>query len=78
MSDDPNRVVVLVTIPTEVQAKMIVAALEYQGVQARTTGALTSAFRAEVPGGAQVIILQADLEQAQAILRAIEEESDSE
>ncbi len=77
MSDDPNRVVVLTTASTEAQAEMIVAALEAQGVQAQTTGALTSGLRAGAPGGVQVIVRQADLEQAQAVLRAIEKESAS-
>ncbi len=77
MSDDPNRVVVLTAAPTEAEGAMIVAALEAQGVQAQTTGALTSGFRAEAPGGVQVIVRYADLEQAQSVLRAIEKESGS-
>lgn len=77
MSDDPNRVVVLTAAPTEAQGAMIVAALEAQGVQAQTTGALTSGFRAEAPGGVQIIVRYADLEQAQSVLRAIEKESGS-
>ncbi len=77
MSDDPNRVVVLTAAPTEAQGAMIVAALEAQGVQAQTTGALTSGFRAEAPGGVQVIVRYADLERAKAVLQAIEKESGS-
>ncbi len=77
MSDDPNRVVVLTAAPTEAQGAMIVAALEAQGVQAQTTGALTSGFRAEAPGGVQVIVRYADLEQAHSVLQAIEKESAS-
>ena len=74
MSDDPNRVVVLTTAPTESQGAMIVAALEAEGVQAQMTGALTSGFRAEVPGGVQVIVRYGDLGQAQSVLQAIEKE----
>ena len=77
MTDDPNRAVVLTTVPTEAQAALIVAALEDRGVQARTTGELTSGFRAEAPGGGQVLILQADLERARDTLRAIKEGFDS-
>ena len=77
MSDDPNRVVVLTAAQTEAEGAMIVAALEAQGVQAQTTGALTSGFRAEAPGGVQVIVRYADLDQAQSVLRAIEKESGS-
>ncbi len=77
MSDDPDRVVVLTAAQTEAEGAMIVAALEAQGVQAQTTGALTSGFRAEAPGGVQVIVRYADLEQAQSVLRAIEKKSGS-
>lgn len=77
MTDDPNRVVVLTTASTEAQGEMIVAALEAHGVQAQTTGALTSGLRAGAPGGVQVIVRQADLEQAQSGLQAIEKESAS-
>ena len=77
MADDPNQVVVLTAVPTEAQAEMIVAALEARGLQARTTGALTSGLRAGAPGGVEVIVRQADLEQARAILQTIEEGSES-
>lgn len=72
MPDDPNCPMVLTTVPTEVQAEMIVAALAGRGVEARTEGGLTGGFRAEAPGRVQVIVRQADLEQAQNALRAIE------
>ena len=64
MADDPNRVAVLTTVPSEAQAEMIAAALEAEGLDARTTGALTIGFRAEVPGGVQVLVRQGDLAQA--------------
>ncbi len=78
MSDDPNRAVVLTAAPTETEAEIIAAALQAQGVQAQTTGALTSGLRAGAPGGVQVMVRQADLEQAQSVLQAIERESASE
>ncbi len=76
MSDDPHRVVVLTTAPTEAQGAMIVAALEAQGVQAQMTGTLTSGYP-ELPSGVQVIIRYGDLEQAQSVLQAIEKQSGS-
>ena len=72
MPDDPNRPMVLTTVPTEVQAELIVAALAGRGVKARTEGGLTGGFRAEAPGRVQVIVRQADLELAQDSLRVIE------
>ena len=75
MPDDPNRPVVLTSVPSEAQAVIIVAALDERGIQARTQGALTSAFRAEVPGEVQVLVRQADLDRARAIIEAIDTES---
>lgn len=76
MGDDPNRVVVLTRVPTELHAAMIVAALDARGVQAQAAGALTSGFRAEAPGGVQILVRHCDLEQARLALQAIEEEID--
>jgi hypothetical protein len=69
MAEDPNRPVVLTTVPTEVQAALIVAALCEQGIEAQTIGELTSAFRAEVPGGVSILVRQADLNRARVVLQ---------
>jgi len=70
MTDDPNRPVVLTTVPTEVQAAVIVAALDAEGIEAQAVGQLTSGFRAEAPGGVRVLVRQADLARAQTVLQA--------
>ena len=75
MPDDPNRPVVLTSVPSEAQAVMIVAALDERGIEARIQGELTSGFRAEAPGQVQVIVRQADLDRARAIIEAIDAES---
>ena len=71
MPEDPDRPVVLTSVPGEAQAVMIVAALEERGVQARTQGELTSGFRAEAPGQVQVLVRHSDLERAREILDTI-------
>ena len=43
-------------------------------MKAQTTGVLTSGFRAEAPGGVQVIVRYGDLEQAQSVLQATEKD----
>ena len=72
MSDDPNRPVVLTTVPNEAQAAILVAVLDEHGVPAQATGALTSAFRAEVPGAVRIMVRQADLSRAQEALQAVQ------
>jgi hypothetical protein len=72
MTDDPNQPVVLATLPTDVQAALIVAALRERGIEARSVGELTSGFRAEAPGGVKILVRQADLDRAQVALRAVE------
>ncbi len=68
MADDPNQPVVLMWAPTETEAAIIVAALANHGVLAHATGALTSGFRAEAPGGVQILVRQDDLERARDAL----------
>ncbi len=76
MAEDPNRVVVLTTVPTEAEAATIVAALDGGGIQARITGELTSGFRAEAPGDVRVLVREADLEQARELLHGLESGSE--
>ena len=68
VDDDPNRPVVLTKVENETVAALIVAALEERGIEAETAGALTSGFRAEAPGGVQVIVRAADRERAEEAL----------
>ena len=55
MSDDPNCPMVLTTVPTEVQAELIVAALAGRGVEARTEGGLTCRECVPTTGGATAL-----------------------
>lgn len=75
MSNDPNAAVILVTLNTEVEAQLLVGQLEAEDIEAQSSGALTAGFRAEAPGGVQVLVRQADLEKAQAVLEAFRAES---
>lgn len=72
MTEDPNRVVVLTTVPTEAEAAAIVAALDGGGIQAQTTGELTSSSWALGPGEVRVLVREADLEQARELLHGLE------
>ncbi|HAI13611.1 MAG TPA: hypothetical protein DCM28_18035 [Phycisphaerales bacterium] len=60
--------VVLVSLPSEPQAAILIAALEGEGIQAAMWGELTSGFRADAPGYVKVLVKPQDLEAAQAVL----------
>ncbi|MBU0640889.1 MAG: DUF2007 domain-containing protein [Planctomycetes bacterium] len=78
MADDPKRPIALTTVPTEVQAALIVAALEDEGIEARAIGEMTTGYRAEAPGEVQILIHQADAARAREILRELEGEHSEE
>ncbi|MGE0757173.1 MAG: DUF2007 domain-containing protein [Pirellulaceae bacterium] len=67
-SSDPFSPQVLTVVPDEIQAAAIVALLESHGIKAQATGGFTAGFRAEAPGGVQVVVRQADLVSAREIL----------
>lgn len=72
MSTDPNEPVELVSRPNEMLAALVVATLAEHGIEAQTTGALTSGFRTEVPGAVSVLVRRSELQRAQQILEEIE------
>lgn len=71
MSTEPGGTTVLAVVRTEPEAAMMVQALESHGIPAQYVGALTSGFRAEVPGGVSVIVHTENLEKAREILLAL-------
>lgn len=71
MSNDSEDLLVLISVPTEIEAASIVAALDQDNIRAIATGGLTAGFRAEAPGEVQVLVKRADAERAQHTLRDI-------
>ncbi len=63
-----NDPVVLVSLPSEPQAAILVAALEGEGICAEMWGVLTSGFRADAPGDVKVLVMPQDLERAREVL----------
>jgi hypothetical protein len=59
---------VLVSLPTEAEAAMLVQLLESRGIMAKTVGGLTSGFRAEAPGQVKILVHNEDLSKAREIL----------
>lgn len=75
MSKHSERLVLLESTPTEMEAGVIVAALEQGGIQATMTGTHTAGFRAEAPGWVKVLVAEDDLLQARTILRDVVREN---
>lgn len=68
--------VVLLSVPREVEAQLIVAALEENGIDAHQAGGAISGFKVGVPGEVLVYVKAEDRERAAAALAAIQDEAD--
>ena len=77
MPDDPSQPIVLMEVPTEAQAAIIVAALAELGIEAQMAGGLISGMRAEAPGQVGVLVHAEDAERARDAIRAIEDGSNA-
>ena len=64
----------LTSVRNEMEASVIVAALEEQGVQATMAGVHTAQFRAEAPGWVEVLVAEHDLPAAEAVLDKVRRE----
>ena len=77
MPDDPNNPETLLSVPTEVEAAVIVNALAERGIHAFALGGNTAGFAWESPGLVNVVVKWADVAQARKALAEIEEERQS-
>ncbi len=77
MPDDPTQPVMLMEVPTEAQAAIIVAALAERSIEAQMTGGLTSGMRAETPGQVHILVRSEDAERARDAIREIEDGANS-
>ena len=68
----------LTEVYTNMEAAMIVAALETHGIESHLTGEYTSEFRAEVPGHVEILVNDADLARAQQVLSNFGNQGDAE
>jgi hypothetical protein len=69
MDEKSSSVVQLISVPTELEAQLIVNVLGDHDIEAHATGGFISSFRAEAPSEVQVFVHVENLEQAQKILR---------
>ncbi len=62
--EHPEHVVVVATAENELEAGVMVAALEEEGIKSTMSGAATADFRTGVPGEIQILVAQEDLARA--------------
>ena len=68
MSTSTDNLAILATLSTDMEAAMIIAALEREGIEAFMKGEYTAGFRAEAPSWPKVEVRESDLEKAREIL----------
>jgi Putative prokaryotic signal transducing protein len=71
--NDPH-IMPLIAVPTEMEASIIIAALEEEGISATMSGDFTADFRVGVPGSVQVLVAKKDLAAAQRVLSAVQDD----
>lgn len=69
---DPNSPTPVRTVPNELEAVAMIAALANHGIEALATGVYTSDFRAEAPGSVRVVVRNQDLRKAEQVLAQLE------
>jgi hypothetical protein len=68
MTTSTDNLVTLAELSTDMEAAMIIAALEREGIEAFMKGEFTASFRAEAPSWPKVEVRESDYERARAIL----------
>ncbi len=74
MPTDPQNPETLTRVSSEIEAVVIVTALQASGIEASTTGGYTAGFRTEAPGYVNVIVKREDLSRAKELLAEIEQD----
>ena len=62
--EDREEPAVLAEVPAEIEAQLIVAALETEGIEAFKSGGYASDFRVGVPGHIKILVRPEDLDRA--------------
>lgn len=78
MTTSTDNLVTLAELSTDMEASMIIAALEREGIEAFMKGEFTAGFRAEAPSWPKVEVRESDYERARAILDSFETKQEAE
>ena len=76
MPVDPNDLKVIASVPSEIEATEIAAAIEDLGIRAVVSGGLTSGFKAAAPGDVKVLVKHADAGRAEQAILEIRDRGD--
>ncbi len=68
-----HELVHLTSTPTEIEASIIIAALEDNGIEATMTGNFTAGVLAEVMGWVEVLVPEAELTRAQEVMNEVKQ-----
>jgi len=71
---DGGNVERLISVPTEMEAGIVVGELEEHEIRATMAGVTTANFRAEAPGQDDILIAEHDLSRARQVLEALSAE----
>ncbi len=74
MSENTEHLVLLTSVPTEMQASIITASLDELGVRSIANGGFTAGFIAEAPGWVRILVAEEDLERAKELLETVSHE----
>jgi hypothetical protein len=74
MATDDENLARLTSVRNEMEAGIIIGALEQEGIKATMSGVYTAGFRAEAPGWVEVLVAEDNLSQAQAILQQVHDD----
>ena len=77
MTDSSEPLVTVATVLTDVEASIVVCALENHGMRAIQEGGLTAAMRAETPGLVRVLVHESEVSEARSVLRKLREQPSS-
>ena len=73
MAEHPKNIVRLTMADNEMDAGIIIAALDEEGIKATMSGGATADFRVGVPGDVEILVKAEDLSRAQEILQEAKE-----
>ena len=67
-SNRAEETVIVTQVDNELEAAMLIDALKEESIKAASAGGITAGFRAEAPGGVNILVHQKDIETARVVI----------